>query len=75
MYTKPYLNYAQMLRDTEDLDELVLETAKGDILSVYQNRYLLVAYRLDNQLSQIKQYYRCDYGEFFDTESERCVSI
>lgn len=74
LYTKPYLNYAQMLRDTEGLSEVVISAVDGDIISVYQNQYVLVAYKLDNLLSQVKQYYRCNYGEFFDTENERCVN-
>ena len=51
LYTKPYLNFVQMRRDTENLDEVVVRTADGNILSVYQNQYVLVAYKLDSQLS------------------------
>lgn len=75
LYTKPYLNFVQMRRDTENLEEIVVRTAEGGILSVYQNQYVLVAYKLDSQLSQVQQFYRCDYGEFFDPENEQCIGV
>lgn len=49
-----------MLKDTEGLSEVVI-TQQEDVISAYQNDYVLVAYKLDNKFSQIKKYYRCDY--------------